>query len=113
MSNLYGSLMNRICENAKSEEEIKVGMGATIYWYSDRTACTVVEVKSKCSIVIQRDIATRIDNRGMCENQEYEFSQDENGRKYECYCRNGVWKTKGDKQRVVVGKREEYYDYSL
>lgn len=110
---MVGSLTNRLYERNKSEEDIKVGMGATIYWYSDRSACTVVEVKSKCSIVIQKDIATRIDRNGMSESQEYEFSRDENGRKYECYCRNGVWRTKGDKQRVVIGRRDEYYDYTL
>lgn len=110
---MVGSLTNRLLERQANEEEIKVGMGATIYWYSDRSACTVIEVLSKCKIIIQRDKAVRVDTKGMSESQEYQFEKDTNGMTYECYCRNGVWKTKGSKQRVVIGKRDEYYDYSF
>lgn len=108
---VVGSLTNRLLERQENEE-VKVGMGATIYWFSDRSACTIIEVKSKCKIVIQKDKAIRLDNRGMSEEQDYRFERDENGQIYECYCRKGVWKTQ-DKQRVVIGKRDCYYDYSI
>lgn len=110
---MYGSLINRLTENQKSED-IKVGMGATIYMYSDRVACTVIEIKSKCSAIIQRDFAQRTDKFGAySENQEYMYSKNENGKKYEIYCRNGIWKVKGSKEKVVIGKRDEYYDYTF
>lgn len=33
--------------------------------------------------------------------------------KFEIYCRNGIWRVKDSKERVVIGKRDEYYDYSF
>ena len=110
---MYGSLTNRLNERQASDE-IKVGVGATIYMYSDRIACTVIEIKSKCKAVIQRDNAIRIDNTGSySESQEYRYEKNDNGMKFEIYCRNGIWRVKNSKERVVIGKRNEYYDYSF
>lgn len=119
---MIGSVTNRIMENGKSEE-IKVGMGATIYMYSDRCACTVIEVISKCKAVIQRDKRKCV---GGAYSNEWELSRDEKGMKYEIYCRNKVcknsngetvkipvWRVKGSKEKVVIGKRDEYYDYEF
>lgn len=120
---MIGSVTNRIMENGKSEE-IKVGMGATIFMYSDRVACTIIEVsKSGKSAVIQRDKAKAI---GGAYSNEWELSRDENGMKYEIYCRNKVyknsngetvkipvWKVKDSKEKVIIGKRMEYYDYEF
>ena len=110
MSKLVGSLTNRLMEKTENKAEIKVGEGATIIEYSDRIACTVIEVKSKCSAVIQRDKAVCV---GGSYSNEWELSRDENGMKFEIYCRNGVWKTKEGKDKVLIGVRNEYYDYSL
>lgn len=49
-----GSVINRIMEGS-SAEEIKVGMGATALFWSDRQAFTVIEIKSKSRILVQRD----------------------------------------------------------
>ena len=51
---LEGSLVNRLYENQQFVEEIKVGMGATEYFYSDRHAYEVVEVKDQKHISIRR-----------------------------------------------------------
>lgn len=113
MSKLYGSVTNRILENGDSKK-IEVGEGATIYMFSDRIACTVVEVISKCKAVIQRDNAIRIDDTGAySEMQDYRYEKNENGMKYEIYCRNGIWRIKDSKEKVIIGKREEYYDYTF
>ena len=110
---MYGSLTNRLNERQASDE-IKVGVGATIYMYSDRIACTVIEIKSKCKAIIQRDNAIRIDNTGSySESQEYRYEKDDRGMKFEIYCRNGIWRVKDSKERVVIGKRDEYYDYTF
>ena len=110
---MVGNLTNRL-EERKQSDNIKVGAGATIYMYSDRVACTVIEVKSKCKAVIQRDKAIRIDKTGAySESQEYKFERNMNGMKYEIYCRNGIWRVKDSKERVVIGKRDEYYDYTF
>lgn len=110
---MYGSLTNRLNERQASDE-IRVGVGATIYMYSDRIACTVVEVKSKCRAIIQRDKVIRTDKTGAySENQEYRFERNINGMLYEIYCRNGIWRVKDSKERVVIGKRDEYYDYTF
>lgn len=114
MSKLYGSVTNRILEKGTNPEEIKVGMGATVYMWSDREAYTVVEIKSKCRAIIQRDDVKRIDKNGFgSECQEYEFTQNKNNYTEEIYCRNGIWKTKGSKQRVRLGIRDEYYDFTF
>ncbi len=111
MGKLVGSLSNRLMERTEDkEQEIKVGMGATIIMYSDRCACTVVEVKSKCSAIIQRDNRKCI---GGAYSNEWELSRNENGMKYEIYCRKGVWRVKDSKERVLIGVRNEYYDYSM
>lgn len=110
MSRLVGSLQNRLLERTEDIKKIKVGEGATIIMYSDRVACTVVEVISKCKAVIQRDKAKCI---GGSYSNEWELSRDENGMKYEIFCRNGVWKTKDGKDKVIIGKRMEYYDYEF
>ena len=110
---MYGSLTNRL-NGRQASDEIRVGVGATIYMYSDRIACTVIEIKSKCRAIIQRDKAIRIDKTGAySESQEYRFERNENGMQYEIYCRNGIWRVKDSKERVVIGRRDEYYDYTF
>ena len=105
---MIGNLTNRLLERTENDKEIKVGMGATIIMFSDRWACTVVEVKSKCSAIIQRDKAKSIGGFG---SNNWELSRDENGMKFEIFCRNGVWKTKEEKFKVIIDKKDEYYDY--
>ena len=53
MAKWYGSINNRISENCSDEENITVGMGATEFHYSDRTAWEVIEVKDQKHITIR------------------------------------------------------------
>lgn len=50
----YGSLNNRIAEAGKDAEEIKVGMGVTEFFWSDREAYEVTEVKDQKHITIRK-----------------------------------------------------------
>lgn len=53
MGRWYGSVNNRIEENRQMVEEIKVGDGVTEYFWSDRNAYEVVEVKDQKHISIR------------------------------------------------------------
>ena len=74
-----GSLMNYVL--ADSGPEPKVGMGATVLHWSDRSAGTIIKV-TKNTFVVQEDKATRTDDNGMSESQSYDFVPDPNGATY-------------------------------
>ena len=95
----------------------EVGMGATIFLWSDRHACTIIDVKPK-RIVVQRDESIRIDKNGMSEIQEYEYKPDPSGYISEFSLRkNGTWVQVGhsykDGTKLGIGFRREYYDYTF
>ena len=101
--------------------EVKVGDGATMSYYSDCHACTIIEIADNGSYIkVQKDKATRIDNNGMSDCQDYEFERDPKGTVYtfkrtrkdkSTYTGNGKyydWDVK-----LSFGGRSEYYDYSF
>lgn len=93
----------------------EVGMGATISYHSDRSAATIIKVsKSGKSFYIQEDTAVRTDKNGMSEIQEYEFTPNPNGSVYKVTQRkDGSFRLMGDKTRVYIGVRRQYYDFSF
>ena len=93
----------------------KVGDGATIQLWSDRHACTVIQVtQNGRRIVVQRDKATRVDSNGMSESQEYTFEPDTNGSTTIATLRkDGSYREVGGKTLIHIGSRSEYYDYSF
>ena len=50
MSKMFGNVVNRIMENDKSNQEIKIGTKVTEYLYSDRNVWEVIEVKSQKNV---------------------------------------------------------------
>jgi hypothetical protein len=71
---LYGGLINRLGENSKPQVPT-VGMGGTIFHYSDRTAVTIVEVsKDGTTIWYTGDTTKRVDANGMSDAQAYEYT---------------------------------------
>ena len=113
---IFGNLTNRIAETVRPAVP-QVGMGATILFYSDRAACTIIDVKGK-RIAIQRDKATRADKNGQSESQEYSYeAQRGNEIKFATLRKNGVYVLKGESLRsgtiVRVGVRDEYYDFGF
>lgn len=110
----YGSMVNAIGNQTRSLKP-EVGMGVTELMYSDRHPYTVVAILSEKKIQVKCDIATRIDKRGESESQDYTYATDEKSppitlrlNKY------GRWKRQGDAEgsTYLIGRREEYYDFS-
>jgi hypothetical protein len=95
----------------------KLETGVTELCYSDRHAYTIIEIRDPKHITVQRDKATRIDKNGMSESQQYEFTPDPQGRCVDLSLRkNGNWLQVGMRKGsnvFMIGRREEYYDYSF
>ena len=91
-----------------------VGMGATEVWYSDRKACTVTRISaSGKTFWMKHDIKKRIDKNGMSESQQYEFTSNPDAYEIRVSLRkDGSWKSTGG-QRVWLGVRDHYHDYSF
>lgn len=105
---------------------VEVGMGATVHFYSDAHAYTIIKVsKSKKQITIQRDTATLSKDfkpefivggfAGHCTNQSeqtYTYERNEDGEVY-------VFRWSEKKQRYVYkhlnlsGGRRQFYDYNF
>lgn len=118
-----------------NEVNWKVGEGATINHWTDRSACTVIEVsKSGKRIKIQRDKATLLngmnsdaEDKLTCEvggfaghvsgRQRYDYERDENGSISEVSLRkNGKWILKGSNAKTgtsISEGRREHYDYNF
>ena len=111
-----GSLVNHIADNSLAQAaKPEVGMGATIIAWTDRYAATIVAVsKTGHTIEVTRDSATRVDDRGMSEVQEWEFDSLPDAAR-ETYTRrpDGSYRIKGGSTRLIVGVRDHYHDYSF
>lgn len=112
----HGSINNMIA-GSDPETVPEVGMGATKIGWTDRHPYTVIEVLSPKRIVVQEDHAERIDNNGMSECQQYSFTPNPNGIKYELRkAKNGQWYGPGGMRnggKFVIGRRGKYHDYSF
>jgi hypothetical protein len=120
-----GSLINHFYSRSTiNEPEPEVGMGVTMLSWSDRHAGTIVEVNNKKRyIAVTDDHTKRIDNNGISESQEYEYTPVMDGyRNYYRKDRKGEWRRCffNEKKRLVftsggliLGKKESYYDFSF
>lgn len=117
------SLINHILSRMESEAPY-VGMPATILLWTDRSPATVVEVTKKY-IVVQEDDATRIDNNGMSESQEYVYTPNPDAHRV-IYRKNkfGQWVRcarnpetgrliQAQGASLLLGTREKYHDFSF
>lgn len=97
----------------------KVGDGATICFFSDCRAATVIKVSpSGKTVWVQKDNYFRTDSNGMSEDQEYRFERDPEGAIYEFTLRaNGRFIQRHHTMRsgtaLAVGYRYCYYDFSF
>ncbi len=100
-----------------TEETAKpqIGMGATHLGWTDRTPYTIISIsKSGKSFVMQEDKSTRTDKNGMSDAQSYTHESNPEGRTREVRMTKRGWRiggVRGDK--VLVGVRTRYYDYSF
>jgi hypothetical protein len=110
-----GSLQNLIADRASNGNDAKVGNGATVIFWTDRKAATIIEVsKTGHRVTVQADKAIRTDDHGMSDAQSYRFERDENGATYEATRRkDGSYRLKGGDSRVLLGVRDHYHDYSF
>lgn len=113
---LEASLTNYLLSGTKGQPQPVVRMGATILMYTDRHAVTIVEVKGK-RIAVQQDRAIRTDDNGMSECQSYRFEADPQAPvTWYSLRKTGAWVRCGDSfngQRLRIGERNEYHDYSF
>ncbi len=126
---LYGSLQSRLMESMNGQPTPQVGMGATECMHSDRHAYTIIEVgKNGKYFKMQQDTAIRIDNNGMSESQSYKYVPNPDGTIMEVKLTKHGWRVIGNGYNyktnkptrttqgmsgVLVGYREEYYDFSF
>jgi hypothetical protein len=112
--------------------DIIIGMGATVFGYSDSSAYTVIKIsKSGKKVFLQKDKSTLDPNfkpniipggfAGHCTNnyaQEYTYESDSNGHIIEVSLRkNGKWVVKGEPTKgskgIKFGVRREFFDYNF
>lgn len=110
-----GSFHNSLYDQAVGEPAPEVGMGATVISWTDRDAYTITEVSaSGHRLTLQADTARRTDSNGMSDAQSYEFERNEDGHVREATRRkDGSYRLKGGTQRVLVGVRMKYHDFSF
>lgn len=92
-----------------------VGMGATIHVGSDSYPGTVIQVtRNGQRVVIQEDVATRVDNNGISESQDYTYEPNLNGEIYIATLRqDGSYRVTGSRMPVSIGFRRKYLDPSF
>jgi len=120
-----GSLVNHLySRQTKGQPNPEIGQGATILLWSDRHAATVVDIIDNI-IGVRRDAAKRIDNNGLSESQEYEytpnlqagitwFRREKAGKWVEVFVNRETnrW-NKGGGSGLRLGERQEYRDFSF
>lgn len=98
---------------------VNIGDGATIQWWTDRTACTVIAVStSGRQVTVQEDLATRIDSNGLSDTQTYRYQPNPKGRIWRFSLRkNGQWVQVGETitggLTLVIGFKRTYHDYGF
>lgn len=122
------NLFSNIMVDGSMKVKPEVGMGATVCFYTDRHAATVTKVweeRGKMFVEVQEDTATRTDNYGMSDMQDYEYTANPNGEiyTYRYNAKTAKWDqvVKGESGRwrkvghpaLVLGVRKEYYDFSF
>ena len=124
-----GSLTNHLYSRAViGQPEPVIGMGATVLYWTDRHAGTIVMVYNgpKGEIInIQEDFAKRADTNGMSESQSYDYSPNVNGviRSFR-KGKNGGWQyvvknpktgrwNKEQGPCLRIGERCHYHDFSF
>ena len=116
-----GSLVNHVLSGVPATVPA-VGDGATILHWTDRDAGTVVAVggtPKRPVVTVRLDMATRLDDRGPSERQDYRYDPDPDGVEYDFRLLPSGWrllvdgKAEPEGPRVVFGSRQTYRDFSF
>lgn len=116
--------LNRNFDIEIVEEDLEVGDGVTLNYYSDRVPATIIEIGPKGKYLkVQEDNAKRIDDNGMSDCQSYEITRNEKGRVYYFYKtrKKGItFYTNTGRSTynqygiyLTLKHRDKYYDYSF
>ena len=114
MAKVMTLVNGRLIEVKKEVPVVHIGDGVTVSCGTDSSPYTVIDVsKNGKKIKIQADNAVRIDNNGMSESQEYEYTPNLNGYIEEVSFRpkDGSFRIVGTSSSVRFGFRRKYYDY--
>ena len=97
------------------DDNLFIGAGATIYYYSDCSPATVIRVtQNGKKIFIQEDKYTRLDKNGFSELQQYSYEPDSEGTIHVATLRaDGTYKIAKSKTVVAIGIRRRYWDPSF
>lgn len=116
---MTGSFENRTMETQQPGVQPKAGDGATIVYYTDRHACTVVDVSANGKLIaVREDRSLRMDSNGRSESQDYRFEPDPNApmRAFSLR-RNGLFVEVGGAAHngivLRLGTRQTYIDPSF
>ena len=90
MTKWYGSLNNRIMEQGKDAEVITVGMGVTEFYWSDRHAYEVTEVRDQRHITIREYKAVHV---GEAYENKWDLVSDETRPEIDLVKRGKNWYT--------------------
>jgi hypothetical protein len=95
-----------------TSNEPEIGMGATIVMWSDRLACTIVQITHGGKrIVIQRDTISWIPNPSAPSSPIFQYSPNPQGGIYHATKRkDGSYRLTRKTTMVWIGTRQEYYD---
>lgn len=122
-----GSLVNMMYGNSIPAEPV-VGMGVTFLSWTDRSPGTIVQIDKrggKIELWVTGDTAVRTDDYGMSETQVYEYTSNYDAQRILLkQDKLGVWRVaretptgqmrvNKDCQRVAIGIREKYHDFSF
>lgn len=121
-----GSLINHVMSiSVRGEPAPYVGMGVTLLSWTDRNPGTIVDVLKSGHIIVQCDDYKRIDNNGLSESQQYEYSPNPDAhRMIFKKDRKGIWSeyylnpvtgrlNKAQGAGLRIGVREKYHDFSF
>ena len=123
-----GSLVNYL-EGHTVSQEPAIGTAATLLFWTDRRAGTVVAVENGI-VTVQEDTSLRTDANGLSESQEYRYLENPEGILHTFKrgkgIRKGFWNeverneatgrwvlVRGGGTRVVFGRKETYTDPSF
>ena len=105
-----GSLINHVATSSRQIQP-EIGMGATICYWSDREVGTIIKL-TPCQIHIQMDKATRTDNNGMSECQQYVYERNLKGAIHIFRKTKRGWRNPGG-NGIIIGHRDKYHDFSF
>lgn len=114
---MTGSFINGLYEAGRGPTP-EVGMGATRTFWTDRRAGTITWVAPNGkSLRWTGDKTTRTDSNGMSDAQSYSYERGSGEGTLFTLRKNGAWVAKGAPMRgsgsLIIGIRDEHYDYSF